>query len=206
MVDLSGQTINQLGNDTIASLTVTGQNVTLNLDGSLDLSGSGSRGTFQVDQPGDSVVVGDSILRTPGYWRHPDQRCFLPLLPRHAERLRDKRDGGSGEPTAAVNLTGRWTNNGTIIANAVSTLALGSQICLAPTDPSAPDYYWTNNGTLSLNPTATVEVGGVLTTDAFESLLPDLNPYILFTGTLDNSPATIRSAAAPSTWTLCHTG
>ncbi len=194
VIDLSGQTIDHSGNDTIGSLKVTGQNVTLNLEaGTLDLSGSGSAGMFQVDQPGDSVVVGDSILRSASVTG--DTQINAVSYYYYPGTLDDCVINGTVDvaPYAAVNLTGQWTNNGTIIANAGSTLGLGSQISLAPTDPSAPDYYWTNKGTFSISSSATVEVGGILTTDAFDSLLPDFgNAYILFTGSLDNSPGDNR--------------
>ena len=65
VIDLSGQTIDHSGVDTIRSLKVTGQNVALDLNaGTLDLSGGGSPGAFQVDQAGDSVALGGSILRS----------------------------------------------------------------------------------------------------------------------------------------------
>jgi hypothetical protein len=67
VIDLPNQTINQsAGNyDLISSLTVTGQDDTLGLmGGTLDLSGSGGLGTFQVDQPGDAVNLASGVLKS----------------------------------------------------------------------------------------------------------------------------------------------
>ncbi len=66
VIDLDGQTINHsaTNGDTINSLVVTGHNVTLNLSGgTLDLSGSSPRGTFQVDQQGDVVNLQGGVLK-----------------------------------------------------------------------------------------------------------------------------------------------
>lgn len=65
VIDLAGATVlhDTANYDTIRSLTVTAPNVTLDLgSGTLDLSGSGQRGTFQVDQPGDAVTMEAGIL------------------------------------------------------------------------------------------------------------------------------------------------
>jgi RTX calcium-binding nonapeptide repeat (4 copies) len=65
VVDLSGATIlhDATNYDTISSFTVTAPGVTLDLGaGTLDLAGSGGRGTFQVDQPGDAVTMEGGIL------------------------------------------------------------------------------------------------------------------------------------------------
>ena len=77
VIDLSNQTINlAAGNyDLISSLTVTGQDVTLNLSSdTLDLSGVGAalgvssvvggQGTFQVDQSGDVVDLQGTDLKS----------------------------------------------------------------------------------------------------------------------------------------------
>jgi hypothetical protein len=73
VVDLSGVTISHgttdyyyglKSYDTIRSLTVTGSNVTLFMNyGTLDVGGSGARGSFQVDQAGDLVYLAGGELR-----------------------------------------------------------------------------------------------------------------------------------------------
>jgi hypothetical protein len=66
VVDLSGATIlhDNANYDTISSFTVTASNVTVDLGaGTLDLSGGGGRGLFQVDQPGDAVTMEGGVLR-----------------------------------------------------------------------------------------------------------------------------------------------
>ncbi|HLN26979.1 MAG TPA: hypothetical protein VK395_04500 [Gemmataceae bacterium] len=65
VVDLNYQYINHadVNYDLISSLTVTGQNVTLNLvGGTLDVSGSGARGVLQAGQTGDRVVLSGGVL------------------------------------------------------------------------------------------------------------------------------------------------
>jgi hypothetical protein len=65
VVDLSGATIlhDAANFDTIRSLRVTAPGVTFDLGaGTIDLSGSGGRGTFQVDQAGDAVTMESGIL------------------------------------------------------------------------------------------------------------------------------------------------
>ena len=65
VVDLSGAIIlhDATNYDTISSLTVTATKVTLDLGaGTLDLSGGGGRGTFQVDQNGDAVTMEAGVL------------------------------------------------------------------------------------------------------------------------------------------------
>jgi hypothetical protein len=66
VIDLNGATIlhNAVNYDTIRSFTVTAANVTLDLGaGTLDLSGSGTRGIFQVDQAGDVVTMEGAVLK-----------------------------------------------------------------------------------------------------------------------------------------------
>jgi hypothetical protein len=66
VVDLSGATIlhDTTNYDTISSFTVTAASVSVDLGyGTLDLSGGGGRGTFQVDQPGDVVTMEAAVLR-----------------------------------------------------------------------------------------------------------------------------------------------
>ncbi len=65
VVDLSGAVIrhDSANYDTISSLTVTATKVTLDLGGgTLDLSGGGRVGTFQVDQHGDTVTLEAGVL------------------------------------------------------------------------------------------------------------------------------------------------
>jgi hypothetical protein len=65
VVDLTGATIlhDTANYDTISSFTVTAPKVTLDLGaGTIDLSGSGGRGTFPVDQNGDTVTMEAGIL------------------------------------------------------------------------------------------------------------------------------------------------
>lgn len=68
VVDLPGSVIlhNTTNYETISSFTVTAPNVSLNLGaGTLDLSGSGTRGTFQVDQLDDIVTMEGMSSRAP---------------------------------------------------------------------------------------------------------------------------------------------
>jgi hypothetical protein len=65
VVDLTGAIIlhDTANYDTISSFTVTAPKVTFDLgSGTLDLSGGGGRGTFQVDQNGDTVTMEAGIL------------------------------------------------------------------------------------------------------------------------------------------------
>ena len=118
---------------------------------------------------------------------HGDQREFQLPEPR---ALDDCVIDGTVDVAAysVLDLTGRWTNKGTIIANAGSTLGLGSPISIAPPIRRPPI---TNGPTRARSPSiprATVEVGGVMTTDAFNGLLPALGrAQILYSGSLDNS-------------------
>ena len=91
---------------------------------------------------------------------------------------------------ATLNLSGSWTNYGTITVDP-STLSLGSPTRVGPSDPSASSYYWSNQGTLSISKDSTVNLGGVITTDALNSLVAEglVGPDITLTGVLDNSLA-----------------
>lgn len=65
VVDLVGATIlhDTTNYDTVRSFKVTAANVSLDLGAAtLDLSGGGGRGTFQVDQPGDVVTMEGGVL------------------------------------------------------------------------------------------------------------------------------------------------
>jgi hypothetical protein len=65
VVDLTGATIqhDKANYDTISSFTVTGSKVRLDIGaGTLDLAGSSPRGTFRVDQNGDTVTMEAGIL------------------------------------------------------------------------------------------------------------------------------------------------
>jgi hypothetical protein len=66
IIDLPGKHVEHSAaiQDVIGSLQVTGANVTLNLSaGTLDLSGNGASGTFQVDQAGDVVTLQGGTLK-----------------------------------------------------------------------------------------------------------------------------------------------
>ncbi len=93
---------------------------------------------------------------------------------------------------ATLNLSGAWTNYGTIVVDP-STISLGSSIAISPSDPSAFTYSWSNQGTLSIDSDSTINLGGILTTDQFNTLIAQfqaggqsLGGLI---GTLDNSTA-----------------
>ena len=66
VIDLAGVTVDHsaASQDVIGSLQVTAANVTLDLPaGTLDLSGNGGSGIFQVDQTGDLVNLGGGTLK-----------------------------------------------------------------------------------------------------------------------------------------------
>ncbi|HEY2787000.1 MAG TPA: Ig-like domain repeat protein [Fimbriiglobus sp.] len=93
---------------------------------------------------------------------------------------------------ATLNLSGSWTNYGTITVDP-STINLGSPDTVLPSDPASSLYYWSNQGTLSIDSGSTVTLAGIVTTDTVESLaasgLLDPNTSLNVTGVLDNSVA-----------------
>jgi hypothetical protein len=102
----------------------------------------------------------------------------------------------SGQITAkgaTLNLYGSWLNDGAISADSASTIGLGSPVDIAPNDPNAPNYIWSNQGTLSLAAGSKVNLGGLVTTDQWAALMPQLQAdgvsQITFCGTLDNTAA-----------------
>jgi hypothetical protein len=195
VIDTSGVTINHssASYNTIGSLTVTGQNVTLNLNsGTLDLSGAGTLGRFQVDRPGDVVNLAEGALQSATVTSNTTI-----TVPNAAFGLVNGGviDGavqiqGSG----TLQLEGNWTNNGTITAGSGSTLILGDYWSAGVNDPSAASAAWVNNGTITTNQ-ATVELGGWLTDT--RTNLGSLNPgadTVDVIGTLDNAGHTLELA------------
>ncbi len=195
VIDTSGVTINRLSAsyDTIGSLSVTAQNVTLNLDsGTLDLSGAGTLGTFQVDQPGDVVNLAAGVLQNATVTSNTTI-----TVPNSAIGLVNGGvlDGAvQVQGSGTLQLAGNWTNNGTITAGSGSTLILGDYWSAGVDDPSAAGAAWVNNGTITTNQ-ATVELGGWLTDTGTN--LGSLNlgtDAVNLIGTLDNAGHTLALA------------
>ena len=88
-------------------------------------------------------------------------------------------------------MEGNWTNNGTITAQAGSTLILGDYWNAAASDPGARSDAWVNRGSL-LASNATVELGGWLTDTPsnLDSLSLGTDTVELI-GTLDNRNQTL---------------
>lgn len=213
VIDVPGVTINHaaVSYDTVSSLTVTAQNVTLNLvGGTLDLSGGGALGTFQVDQPGDAVNLGSGSSAVGGVLKDAIVTSHTVLtVPASTEGT---VDGGvlNGSVQAGTSSTlwleGSWINNGAISAGTGSTLVLGSYWSAYLDDPTAHAGAWVNNGTITVND-ATVELGGWLTWTR-----TNLNSLNLSTddveliGTLDNSGRTLTltpgRTSRSGSWTL----
>lgn len=213
VIDVPGATVNHAATsyDTIRSLTVTAPNVTLNLDGgTLDLSGGGALGTFQVDQPGDVVNLGSGTNAVGGVLKDASVTSHTVLtVPNSTEGTVDGGVlNGSVQAQAASTLwlEGSWTNNGTIAASTGSTLVLGSYWSAYLNDPTAQAGTWVNNGNITAND-ATVELGGWLTwtTTNLNSLNLSADDVELV-GTLDNSGRTLTLTpgltSRSGSWTL----
>ena len=99
--------------------------------------------------------------------------------------------GGSIAATGAtLNLYDTWINNGTITADAASTVSLGNESSVV----SGAGDIWKNAGTLAIAPGATINLGDFFTTDEFESGFRqlganlNLSQYTVFLiGIIDNS-------------------
>jgi hypothetical protein len=103
-----------------------------------------------------------------------------------------------------LNLYGNWTNSATgiITVGSGSTVSLGSNINIDPTDPSAPSYTWTNNGSLSIGSGSTFNLGGVFTAMTLSGLGLDSSDSVNLTGTLDNRGATLAIGGTNASWSL----
>jgi len=93
---------------------------------------------------------------------------------------------------SSVDLGGTWTNNGSITADAASTVTLGDPSNLV----SGPGDIWKSPGMLSIAAGAWVSLGGYFTTDEFQSGFQQLGAHLNLSqytvsliGILDNSAA-----------------
>jgi hypothetical protein len=213
VIDVRGATINHaaVSYDTIRSLTVTASNVTLNLvGGTLDLSGGGALGTFQVDQPGDLVKLGSRTSAVGGVLKDAivSSHTVLTVPTSTSGTI----DGGvlNGSVQAGAHSTlfleGSWINNGTIAADTGSTLLLGSYWSAYLNDPTAKLGAWVNNGTITVEH-ATVELGGWLTwTSTNLNSLNLSTDNVELLGTLDNADQTLTlspgQTSSSGSWTL----
>jgi hypothetical protein len=213
VIDVPGTTVNHaaISYDTVRSLTVTARNVTLNLiGGTLDLSGGGALGTFQVDQPGDVVNLGGGTSAVGGVLKDAIVTSHTVLTV--PASTGGTVDGGVLDGTvlagasSTLDLEGNWINNGVIAAGTGSTLLLGSYWSAYLDDPTAQADAWVNNGSITVND-ATVELGGWLTWTStnLNSLNLSTNNVELL-GTLDNADRTLTLAPGQSSrsgsWTL----
>jgi hypothetical protein len=198
VIDVPGATVNHaaISYDTVRSLTVTAPRVQLNLDGgTLDLSGGGTLGTFQVDQPGDVVNLGRGTSAVGGVLKDAIVTSHTVLtVPSSTDGT---VDGGllDGSVQAGAHSTlfleGSWINNGTIAAGTGSTLLLGSYWSTYLNDPTAEVGAWVNNGSITVEH-ATVELGGWLTwTPTNLNSLNLSTDDVELLGTLDNADQTL---------------
>jgi hypothetical protein len=93
---------------------------------------------------------------------------------------------------ATLNLYDTWTNNGTITADAASTVSLGNYSYAV----SGAGDTWKNSGTLAIAAGATINLGDFFTADEFESGFRQLGANLNLSqytvnliGTIDNSAA-----------------
>ncbi len=135
VIDLAGATVNHAITiyDTVRSLTVAAQNVTLNLvSGTLDLSGGGTLGMFRAASKGDIVNLLGGVLKSATV-----TSGTTITVPPSATGI---MDGGVLNGTlqaleaSTLDLEGSWTNNGTITASTGSTLILGDYWTAAASD------------------------------------------------------------------------
>jgi hypothetical protein len=198
VIDVRGATVNHaaVSYDLIRSLAVTAPNVQLTLDGgTLDLSGGGALGRFQVDQPGDVVNLGGGTSAVGGVLKDAIMTSNTVLtVPTSTDAT---VDGGvfngsvQAQAASTLFLEGSWINNGTIAAGTGSTLLLGSYESAYLDDPTAQLGAWVNNGTITVKH-ATVELGGWLTwTPTNLNSLNLSTDDVELLGTLDNADRTL---------------
>jgi hypothetical protein len=128
VVDLPGAVIlhNTSNYETISSFTVTAPNVALNLGfGTLDLSGGGTRGKFQVDQPGDIVAMEGAVLKgahvTAGTTLSASSALFS-FFSTYTEypELNDVRLDGTLNANQSFNNNGIYFQNGLILNGTIN--------------------------------------------------------------------------------------
>jgi hypothetical protein len=110
---------------------------------------------------------------------------------------------GSG---TTVNLYSDWTNSasGIITVGPGSTVTLGSETTIDPTDPSAPNYVWTNEGSLRIGSGSRFNLAGVFTAATLASLGLDASDTVTLDGTLDNRGATLAVGGTNPVWALYY--
>ena len=188
VVDLGDQTINHSQNldDTIASLTVTGQDDTLNLSaGTLDLSGGGSLGTFEVDQPDDVVNLSGAILASAIVTSGTTITATSSGSTLNAVTLNGTLEAESG---ISVNIAGGLVLNGTVELGYDNKFAGDDSVSqtisgTGTIDLSGYDSTLENigAGTLTIAPNITVQAG-----DTYSEIMASGGP-IHNEGTIDDS-------------------
>ncbi len=209
--------------DTISSLTVTAPDVFLNLfGGTLDLSGSGTAGTFQVPGTVDfsnnqyaNVDLNGGVLANADVTQDTAIGVLGDLTPALAAEEEGTIDGGvlngsievNDGGYATLNLIGGWVNNGTITVNS-SNLNLGDNSDTESDASGGASDAWVNNGAISTN-NCIVELAGTLTSDPSVNNLTTLNlstDTVYLNGALDNTGRTLTFSpgvtSASGSWTL----
>jgi len=208
VVDLSGATIlhDTTNYDAIRSFTVTAPNVTLDLGaGTLDLSGAGGRGTFQVDQAGDAATMEAGVLKSADVTSGTTLSATFGSNSEYPE-LEDVRLDGTVNADQSGNNNGIYFQNGLILNGTIhlgGSSDLSSVLLAGYTDPFAGNQdnnpetisgsgtiqlgqspngdallNWGTLGTFSIGPNITVLGGGPGSTGYFDQTF--------FTGGLDN--------------------
>jgi len=220
VIDINGANIvhSDASYDTISSLTATAKDVYLNLDGgTLDLSGSGAAGTFEVPGKVDfaaglygEVHLNGGVLANANVAKDTAIAVLGSPNAAAADANSGRIEGGVLNGTIEVNdggyatldLAGKWVNNGTITADD-SNIVLGDFWSAGLADPNASQDAWVNKGTISTK-NSVVELGGWLTYDPSVKNLATLDLStaidVALIGTLDNTAA--NNPAAPSVLTL----
>jgi len=217
VIDLNNQNIShdEAAYDKIGSLTVTAAatGVTLNLvSGTLDLSGSGAAGVFNV--PGNDTLGYGSVHLDGGTlaYANVSKKTIITVFggTNFANGLGTIVGGTlngtievaeAQDSQATLHLAGKWVNNGTItnvpMVNGKPFGDGGGAVYLGDTwdarqgDASAGSDAWVNNGTITTQKAA-VYLGGWLTYDSSVKNLATLDlstATVSLIGTLDNAPA-----------------
>jgi hypothetical protein len=193
--------------DKISSLTVTGQNVTIQINGgTLDLSGGGTAGTLQVDQPGDNFYLGGTLV-SPSV---TSKTTVTAVVGDTGTIVGGTFAGTLHAPSnSTLELNGNWKNSGTITADAGATLILGDTWSAGESDAGAKTDAWSNTGTITIGQGTNVELGGWLSSDPQSKNLATLSlstAVVTLIGTLDNSQSTLALTPGVSSvaggWTM----